>query len=140
VRGTGEIDYDSIVKGVGLTLEAKQNKAGKAYIGANIVEDNGRLSIRSIPAGSPAYEQGLNTGDHIVAVDGYRASQSFLQSYIEEKKPNDKVKLTVFRFDKLREITFTLGDDLRRDYDFSPVEAPDDAQKQLYKQYLNAEL
>ena len=140
VRGTAEIDYSGILNGIGLQLSAKETASGKAFIGAEMNQDNNRLTIRSIAAGTPAYEQGLNTGDQIVAVDGYRASQTFLQSYVAQKKPNDKINLTIFRFDKLREITFMLGSDSRKEYEFSPVKEPTDAQKDLYKQYLNADL
>jgi predicted metalloprotease with PDZ domain len=140
VRGNEEIDYSGIANGIGLQLSTKVANGGKAYLGAELNQSNDRLTIRSIPSGSPAYEQGLNTGDQIIAVDGYRASQSFLQSYVAGKKPNDTIKLTIFRFDKVREITFTLGSDSRKEYDFLPVSEPTDAQKNLYKQYLNADL
>jgi predicted metalloprotease with PDZ domain len=140
VRGTTEIDYDAIVKGIGLQLSSTEAAAGQAYIGADLAENNGQLTIRSLPAGSPAYEQGLNTGDQIVAVDGYRASQSFLQSYVGERKPNDKVRLTVFRFDKLRDVDFTLGSNARKDYTFRPIANPSEEQKKLYRDYLKAEL
>lgn len=140
VRGTAEIDYGSIMSGIGVSLETSEPNKGRSYIGADLSEANGQLTIRSIPAGTPAYDQGLNTGDQIVAVDGYRASQNFLQSYIGERKPGDKIKLTIFRFDTLREITFTLGSNSRTDHSFTAVESPTEEQKKLYKQYLNAEL
>ena len=140
VRGTDEIDYNAIVSGIGLQLIGSETNAGQAYIGADTTEVNGQLTIRSIAAGTPAYEQGLNTGDQIVAIDGYRASNAFLQSYIGERKPNDKVRLTVFRFDKLRDINFTLGSNMRKEYTFRPVANPTDVQKRLYRDYLNADL
>ncbi len=136
VRGKTEIDYDSIVGSVGLKMTSRQENLGNAYIGANLAEENGRLIIRSIPAGTPAYEQGLNTSDQIVAVDGYRASQSFLQSYINERKPGDTVKLSIFRFDKMREIDFKLGSDTRKEYSLVPMPDASDEQKRLYNQYL----
>lgn len=140
VRGEAEIDFNGIVKGIGLELAAGEPNKTRAYIGADMAEENGRLTIRTITANTPAYEQGLNTGDHIIAIDGYRASQAFVQSYIGEKKPNDKVKLTLFRFDKMREITFTLGSDSRKDYGFSALEKRTAEQRRRYKDYLNAEL
>ncbi len=140
VRGEAEIDYDAIMSGIGVKTNVGEPNKARAYIGADLAEEAGRLTIRSIPADTPAYEQGLNTGDQIVAVDGYRASQSFMQSYLSEKKPNDKVKLTIFRFDKLRDVTFTLGANLRRDYSFAPVDSPTAEQTRLYQGYLNAEL
>ena len=140
VRGTAEIDYDGIVNSIGLTLKATQPNAKKAYLGANLTEDNGRLTIRSIPAGTPAYDQGLNTGDQIVAIDGNRASQNFLSSYLAELKPGDKVKLTIFRFDILRDFDLTLGANTRTEYKFEPLAGPTDEQKKLYNAYLNADL
>jgi predicted metalloprotease with PDZ domain len=98
------------------------------------------LTVRSLPSDTPAYEQGLNTGDQIVAIDGNRASQSFLSSYIGEKKPGDKVRLTIFRFDRLRDIEFTLGRNTRKSYEFAPVENASAEQKKLYQDYLLAEL
>ena len=150
VRGTADIGYDTIVQAIGLQLAAKDN-AGKAYLGADTVEDNGRLNIRSIPAGTPAYEYGLNVGDQIVALDGHRANQTlpipsdriprtFLQNYIDERKPNDKIILTIFRFDSLREITVTLGSDMRKEYSFSTLPNATEDQKKLRRQYLNADL
>ncbi len=140
VRGTEEINYDGILQGIGVQLKAEANNADKAYIGANLAEEDGKLMVRSIPADTPAYEQGLNTGDQIVAVDGNRASQSFLTSYIGEKKPGDKVKMTIFRFDRLRDIEFALGGNIRKSYSIVPIESPSDAQKTLYQNYLQAEL
>ena len=140
VRGETEIDFSSIVSGIGLQFLGTEPNEGKAFIGAAMAEENGKLTIRSIPANTPAYEQGLNSGDQIIAVDGYRASQSFLQTYIGEKKPNHKIKLTIFRFDKLRDISFTLGSDMRKNYSFAPVDTPTEEQKSLYKSYMNADL
>lgn len=140
VRGEAEIDFNSIVGGIGLELAATERNKTRAYLGADTTEENGRLTIRSIAANTPAYEQGLNTGDQIVAIDGYRATQTFMQSYLGEKKPNDKVKLTLFRFDKMREVMFALGTDQRKDYAFSPVNNPKSQQKRLYKGYMNTEL
>lgn len=140
VRGRKEIEYNSLIAPFGLELKAIESNAGRAYIGADMAEESGRLNIRTVPANTPAYEQGLNTGDQIVAVDGYRASQAFLQSYTAERKPGDKVKLTIFRFDKLIDISFTLGSNTRRDYSFVPVAEPTEQQQKLYREYFNADL
>ena len=140
VRGEAEIDYNAIMNGVGLQLTANEPDRSRAYIGADLTEEGGRLTIRSIPANTPAYEQGLNTGDQIVAIDGYRASNAFLQTYLAEKKPGDPVKLSVFRFDKLRDMTFRLGANNRVDNAIRPVERPNEQQKKLYQDYMRTEL
>lgn len=136
VRGTAEVDWNSFLNGIG--LEIKKSGGGKPYLGAQLTEANGSLTVRAIPAGSPAYEQGLNTGDQIVAVDGYRATNSFLSTRMANKKVGDKIKLTIFRFDKLRDIEITLGADPQKMYSISQLANPTAEQQTLEKQYLNA--
>lgn len=140
VRGREEIDYAGIFKPLGIDVQISKPNEKKAYLGANLAEENGRLTVRSVPADTPAYQQGLNYGDQIVAIDGNRATLSFLQSYISELSPGDKVKLTIFRFDQLREMTITLGGDTRGVYKFVPFENADEKQKELYRYYLQADL
>lgn len=139
VRGRDEIDYNSILKDFGLQLLEPSGRE-EAFLGANLSQQGERLNVTSIPAGTPAYEQGLNTGDQIVAVDGYRASQQFLQSYLAEKKPSDKVTLTVFRFDKLLELEIELGKRPTGQYRIVAVENPTEQQKALYQSYFGTEL
>lgn len=139
VRGTVDIDYNATLAGIGLQIK-DTSPANKAYLGADLREENGRLTVRAVPAGTPAYEQGLNAGDQIVAVDGYRASLISLQTYLANKKPADKVRLTVFRFDKLRDMDITLGTNARPEFAIVPVENPSDQQRRLYVGYMGAEL
>ena len=140
VRGEAEIDYAAIMAPIGIKVEIAQPNKNRAYIGADTAEENGRLNIRTVPAGTPAYDQGLNTGDQIVAIDGNRASTQFLQTYLGEKKPGDKVRLTLFRFDRIRDVDFTLGGNMRTEVSFAPVASPTEDQKRLYRDYLKSEL
>lgn len=140
VRGTEEINYDEILNKIGLKLTTGEKGEKTAFLGGNLSETDGKLMVRSVPADTPAYQQGLNTDDQIVAIDGNRASQSFLNTYIGDKKPGDKVKLTIFRFDELRELEITLGGRAKQSYAIVPVENPTEDQKRLYKDYLLADL
>jgi predicted metalloprotease with PDZ domain len=140
VRGEAEIDYAGILAPIGIKVEVSEPGRNRAYIGADTAETEGRLTIRTVPAGTPAYEQGLNTGDQIVAIDGYRASSQFLQTYLGEKKPGDTVRLTLFRFDRLRDVNFVLGPNLRQEVSLSPVDSPTEAQRRLYGEYFRSEL
>jgi predicted metalloprotease with PDZ domain len=141
VRGTEEIDYNSILNSFGLELTT-QNATAKeqTYLGADFAQEGEKFSVRSIPAGTPSYEQGLNTGDQIIAVDGNRASQAFLTNYLSEKRPGDKIKLTIFRFDQLREIEITLGGKISPNYSISPLKEVTEEQKALYLSYLGKDL
>ena len=137
VRGRAEIDYNAILKPIGLELVATLTGDGNAFLGASLGESNGVLTVRNVPAGTPAYEQGLNYNDQILAIDGYRASQGFLNSYLGEKSPGDDVKLTIFRFDRLEEITIKLGEDPRQQYSFRPDPNASESARRLREQYLS---
>ena len=138
VRGREELDYNSILNGFGLKLETGSGRQ-TAYLGATTADVSGKLIVRNVAAGTPAYEQGLNTNDEIVAVDGLRANQNFLQNVIAEKKPGDKIKLTIFRFDELREIEITLGGRIPPSYRIIRAENATEDQKRLYSQYFGVE-
>lgn len=140
VRGTSEIDYNSILDGIGLQLAVNATGRETAFLGADLRQEGEKLNVTSLPAGTPAYEQGLNTGDQIIAVDGNRASQTFLQSYLADKKIGDKIKLTVFRFDRMRDIEIVLGGRAPQSYKITAVANPTDAQRKLYLDYFGTEL
>ncbi len=140
VRGTAEIDYNAVLRGIGLELSTGESANEKAYLGATLRQDGEKLTVTAVPKQTPAYEQGLNANDQIVAVDGTRATQTFLTSYLGEKRPNDKIKLTVFRFDELREIEITLGGRAASNFQISAVENPTDDQKRLYREFFGAEM
>ena len=140
VRGREEIDYNATLNGFGLQLSTGANRREAAYLGANLAQVGERLNITAVPANTPAYEQGLNANDQIIAVDGNRASQTFLQSYLAEKRPGDKIKLTVFRFDEMRDIEITLGGRAPQNYEIIAVANPTDEQKRLYQSYFGTEL
>ncbi len=140
VRGTEEIDYNKILNGIGLRTNLDSNAKKQAFLGGNLAQDGDKLTVRSLPSDTPAYQFGLNANDQIVAIDGNRVDQTFLQNYIGEKRPGDKIKLTVFRFDTLRDIEVILSGRGKQDYAMVPVENPSEEQKRLYQQYLNAPL
>jgi predicted metalloprotease with PDZ domain len=139
VRGREEITYSAILNGIGLELVSGQG-GQNAYLGTNLRQDGDRLTITSVLQGSAAYEQGLNSGDQIVAIDGNRASQNFLQSYLGMKKAGDEVKFTIFRFDRLREITIKLGSRAFSSYTIRPISNLSEEQRRLYREYLGADL
>lgn len=139
VRGHDEIDYDSILNQFGLQLSINKGRE-QGYLGATLRETGERLNVAAVSAGTPAYEQGLNANDQIIAVDGNRTNLKFLNDYLAEKKADDKIKLTVFRFDKLKEIEITLGGKGTANYRIAPVSSSTDEQKTLYRSYFGTDL
>jgi predicted metalloprotease with PDZ domain len=147
VRGREELDYNAALEWVGLRLDASapaggaRAASGDGYVyplGAAVAQEGERLAVRNVHAGEPAYEQGLNAGDQIVAVDGYRATRDFLLARVGDKKPGDALTLTVFRADELRTFTFKLGARKAATFRIVPVTTPTEQQRRNYQSWLGS--
>ncbi|HEX8494015.1 MAG TPA: PDZ domain-containing protein [Pyrinomonadaceae bacterium] len=139
VRGREELPYDAILANVGLRLEPPSG-AERPYLGADLNQDNDRLIVRRLYSGAPAYEQGLNANDQIVALDGYRVNRDQFGQRIAEKRPGDTARLTVFRIDELRTFEIKLGGIKDASYRPIAVERPTEEQARLYQGWLGARL
>ena len=145
VRGREELDYNASLLVAGLRLDkagatGTQKPVEKAYFGADLVQNGDRLMVSRVYAGSPAYEQGLNTGDEIVALDNRRATKEFFDARIAEKKPGDLANLTIFRFDDLSSLPMKLGGWIDAPYRIVTVDNPTIEQRQIYQSWLGVTL
>jgi predicted metalloprotease with PDZ domain len=140
VRGRDELDYNAALNAAGLQLETTKNEEGKpvekAFFGADIEWANDRLMVRRVSAGSPAYDQGLNTGDQIVALNNMRVTKEFFDARMAEKKPGDLINLTIFRSDDLSTLLIKLGRTTEGAYRIVPTPTQSEAQKKVYKSWL----
>jgi predicted metalloprotease with PDZ domain len=145
VRGTAEIDYNAILNHAGLYLDTNGTSTGqvtpeRAYLGATLGMDGNRLMVRNVRAGTPAYEQGINAGDEIVALNGMRVNQDSFTERLGEKKPGERVTLTIFRNDDLRTFEIRLGGRVAASYRIIPVPNPTADQRSAYQKWLGGNL
>jgi predicted metalloprotease with PDZ domain len=137
VRGTAELDFAKHLGYAGLRVKETMPTTGVA-LGVNTREQNGAAYVQSLMAGSPAYEAGVNTGDEIVALNGVRVRASQLEARLADYKPGDKVKLTLFRDEQLRELEVTLQPPQAPEVSVQLVEQPTDLQKKIYASWMAA--
>ncbi|HEV7843797.1 MAG TPA: PDZ domain-containing protein, partial [Pyrinomonadaceae bacterium] len=140
VRGRDELDYNASLKGVGLRLGA-QDPLGppveRPAFGADLAQEGDRLVVRRVYSDSAAYDQGLNAGDQIVALDGMRVNQQLFSAKLGEKRPGDILNLTLFRDDDLRSMPIKLGLRTVTDYRILPVKQPTPEQTKQYRAWIN---
>ena len=151
VRSTEDLDYSAFLH-VGLEArtrirEAPSDKGGspprlkagelraRGWLG---ITPKGSSTIGSVLDGSPAMEAGLYADDEVLALDGYRADAAALVARCEEKKPGERVRICVFRRDKLLEIPVTLGTKPADAFYLSKVDKPTDAQRAAFQSWLGA--
>ncbi len=138
VRGVEELPYNQFLSAAGLRLEAGEGSSSlKPYLGADLEDSSGVVSVKNVRAGTPAYEQGLNAKDQIVALDGVRVNKELFDSLIAEKKPGDVVHVTLFREDNLRTLEIKLGGRVDVPYRIVQLPAPSNQQKRIYQSWLS---
>jgi predicted metalloprotease with PDZ domain len=104
--------------------------------GADVAQEDDRLIVRRVYAGSPAYDSGLNAGDQILSLDNMRVTRDFFNARLAEKKPGDLVNLTIFRFDDLSTLLIRLSDKREMTFKIVPVAAATAVQKQIHADWL----
>lgn len=140
VRGKKELDYNATLSAAGLRLDTTGAAAGappdRPFFGADLTQEGDRVLVRRVYAGSPAYEQGLNAGDQIIAFNNMRATREFVEARIAERRPGDLVSLTIFRSDDLSTLLIKLGRRATGSFRIVAIDNPSAQQKQLYQLWL----
>jgi predicted metalloprotease with PDZ domain len=137
VTGTVPIDWERYLGYAGLTVQAKDSDR-KISLGMMTADRENRTRVMGVTAGSPAYDAGLDIGDEVVALNGLRVRTSDLQDRLADYKPGEKVRLTVFRRDRIREFEITLRLQDVPAYKVAKVEHPTPLQKTIFESWLKA--
>ncbi len=150
VRGRDELKpvYNQMLAGAGVRLEQAGVGIGvensdkqapiKGFLGADFEDKPGGdfIVIESVRAGSPAYEQGLNARDQIIALDGARVDKDTFEALIAAKHPGDTVRISVFRFDDLRTFDIRLAGRIDAPYQIVLLPSAGAEQKRIYQAWL----
>jgi len=145
VRGREEMPYNQFFSAAGLRLEQMGVATGEAptsiapmkgFLGAELDDRTDMVLIQNVRVGTPAYEQGLNAKDQIIALDGAKANKDTFEAMIAARRPGEIVHITVFRNDDLRTFDIKLGG--RPDAPFKLTQLPSvsDQQRRIYRSWL----
>jgi predicted metalloprotease with PDZ domain len=130
VESTAELDYGEALDWYGLRfaedekekaaaeLEPEEPKA--AWLGADTEVQDGRLTVTVVKRGTPAAEAGVNVGDEILALGGYRIPPAGLDDRLKAYRPGEKSTLLVARRERLVELPVTLGEKPRNLWKLEP--------------------
>lgn len=125
IRSTDELDL-GMLSAAGLSLRSRPatgaaDKGGtppsgdveaapRCTLGVTLKTGTERPVIATALSGSPASAAGLYAEDEILAVDGYRVDGASLQARLDDRRPGDRVRLTVFRRDALVDVSVVVGE------------------------------
>ena len=136
VRGTDELDFARSFGYAGLEVIETLPDSTRPYLGISTRENDGNLIIHAVIAGTAAYDAGVNSGDEIIALNGYRLRPNQLTARLSEFNPGDKIQLTLFRDEQLREFEVILRSATVPEYSLRRIDNPTDLQKEIYASWL----
>lgn len=136
IRGSAPLDWETVLGYAGLDVKPIEGSQ-RAWLGVTPMDQGEKTVVRLVVAGSPAYEAGVNIGDEIVALNGYRVRSNDLVHRIGEMSPGEKVRLSVFREDRLREFEIQLRKQEVPSYRVTKVEKPTALARKILESWLN---
>jgi predicted metalloprotease with PDZ domain len=111
VRGTDELDYAPALAHFGLRFRdpraGQGNGAPSIQLGFETREEQGRLVVKAVRRDGPAREGGLNAGDEILAVGGYRVTPETFTERLLQYAPGDRLDILVARREAIRIVPVT---------------------------------
>jgi predicted metalloprotease with PDZ domain len=139
--GTEDMDFAPYLAYAGLQFAPAalpQDSSPKGYLGIALQILDGKPVIAGIPAGTPAYDQGLNVNDEILGIDGFRATMETIQSLMECAVPGATIDFLIARGDRLRTISVRLGEKPSDEFRIAKVKDVLPEQKAIYESWLCA--
>jgi predicted metalloprotease with PDZ domain len=107
----GELDYEPALQWWGLQLDDQaSDESPQGWMG---ITEAGQVS--SVARGTPAWRGGINVDDEILAVDGFRVTDS-LDAFLSRKAPGDVVDVMLARRGLVRTMSIELEAAPREDW------------------------
>ncbi len=140
IDGTDELPFDEYLEPFGLRLSGMDTDEPVPHLGANVKADNGKALIQFVEAGSPAAVAGVDAGDELLAINGWRVTAEQLSDRLRDYKAGDTIQLSVFHQEELRTLPVTLEAPRPGRYQIVLVENITDAQRQNLGGWLAGDL
>lgn len=138
IWGTEPTDYNRYFGYVGCRLADQTRNDTEPFLGAVTSSSNGKLLITSVFRDSPAWVDGLNVNDEIVAVNGVRATDD-INRFLAGRKPGDVLSVQISRSGSMKNLRITLKNNPRKSYKIERLPSPTAAQQSLYRKWLYLE-
>jgi predicted metalloprotease with PDZ domain len=135
IHGIAELPFNDYLYPFGLELQS--GEANTPYLGINVKHENGRELIKSVAANSPAQLAGIDPGDELLAIDGFKVTAEKLADRLKFYQPDRQIDLTIFHADRLMTVAVILATPQPQQYQLQALENNVDRQRQLFKGWVS---
>jgi predicted metalloprotease with PDZ domain len=145
IDGLAELPLAEALANFGLLLEPVTEQ--QPYTGLKLRSEAGCTQISAVECNSPAETAGLQVGDELVALNGFRVTAeqwgdrtAQMQQALSAEASNSSVSLTLFRDDQLQTVALPLEASRPSRYQLRPNPQATPEQQRLFQAWLQADL
>ncbi len=143
IDGTAEVPFESFLAHAGLDLRPEPAKTDGeaepktlAWLGVQTRAGAERPIVAAVTEGSPASRDGLCPEDDVIALDGARVDNQNFTALLKDRRPGDRVRVSVFRAGRLVHADVTCGKKDNVTLGIVPRRAAGAAEKAVYASWL----
>lgn len=134
IHGVEELPFNDYLAAVG--VELKPVNANIPYLGITVKSEHGKEMIKAVASNSPAQLAGIDPGDELLAIDGFKVSAEKLTARLKLAQVGQQIDLTIFHADRLMTLPIILAVSQPERYQLCQVENPSDLQSQQFKNWV----
>jgi predicted metalloprotease with PDZ domain len=135
IHGVEELPFNDYLTPFGVELQPVETNT--PYLGINVKSEHGKEVIKSVAANSPAQLAGIDPGDELLAIDGFKISADKLTERLKLYRAGQQISITVFHGDRLMTVKIILGTPQPQQYQLRPLAHTSALQCQLFKNWLS---
>jgi predicted metalloprotease with PDZ domain len=134
IHGTEELPFDEYFALFGIELQAEASTV--PYLGITVKSEHGKEVIKAVKSDSPARLAGIDPGDELLAIDGFKVTADRLNERLKQYQPGDSIELTVFHGDRLLTAQIVLLTPQPEQYQLHQLVDISDRQSDMFKHWL----
>jgi predicted metalloprotease with PDZ domain len=134
IHGIEELPFNDFLHPFG--LELKPVEENTPYLGIVVKSEHGREVIKSVASNSPAQLAGVDPGDELLAIDGFKVNAEKLIDRLKLYPVGQPINLTIFHADRLMTLPITLAPPQPQKYQLQAIENPSNLQRQQLQAWL----
>lgn len=136
VNGTKEVNYNKYFGYAGLQLINEGKSSKKKNLGLQTKYKENKLIVTMVVLGTPAYDNGLNVNDEIIAVNNYRVDKKLLDKFVDETPAGSILNFLVSRDGKLLKLKVKLINNPVKKFVINKIPNPSEKQIIVYNKWL----
>jgi predicted metalloprotease with PDZ domain len=141
IETTEDPDFTTFLNWYGLEWKPKESPDSKdkpqpPYLGMDVSNQLGKAMVDKVTKDSPAAQAGINVGDEMIALEGYRIGAENLSERVSLYELGTTLECVIARRGKLMQLKLKLAPQPSQSWTLQRVAKPTDEQESHWKDWL----